>query len=508
MAILGQIIKSALELGSRLNTEGQSPAQLQQEQLQKLLQKAKATAFGTYYGFESLLEENNLIQAFQQSVPIFDYQKMNAEWWQQQQKLPNISWPGKPSYFALTSGTTSNKSKRIPVTDDMLSSFRAVGVSQALSLSNYDLPNELFEKEVLLLSSSANLQEHIHGHLEGEISGINSSNLPPWFGGFYRPGKEIASIDDWDARVEEIAKEAPNWDIGAIAGIPSWVSMMMEKIIERHQLDNIHDIWPSLQLYLSGGVAFEPYRQTFDKLTGQPLIYMDTYLASEGFFAYTARPDTLQMKLAIHHDIFYEFIPFDEEGFDDTGNLLEDPKVLTIDQVEKGKDYAMIISTPAGAWRYMIGDTICFSDLETMEMRISGRTKYFLNVVGSQLSEDKMNQAIKAVENEMGIDIKEFSVAAMKDEKENFYHQWVIGTDSRDEDSLLERLDNTLKTNNKNYGVARSKALKTVKVRAIPVPVIYDWLETKKKKGGQIKTPKIMKAEMMQELLDFAKKNS
>lgn len=505
MAILGQIIKSAIELGSRLNTEDKSPAQLQEKQLQKLLQQAKSTAFGTYYGFAKLLEAENPVKAFQEDVPIFNYAKMNQAWWQQQQKLPNITWPGKPSYFALTSGTTSNKSKRIPVTNDMLASFRAVGISQALSLSKFDLPNELFEKEVLLLSSSANLDEHNHGHLEGEISGINSSNLPPWFGGFYRPGKEIAAIDDWDARVEEMAKEAPKWDIGAIAGIPSWVSMMMEKIIERHQLDTIHDIWPNLQLYLSGGVAFEPYRQTFEKLTTRPLTYMDTYLASEGFFAYTARPDTMHMKLAINHDIFYEFIPFDKAGFDDTGNLLDQPEVLTIDQVEADKDYALLISTPAGSWRYMIGDTIRFTDLEAMEMRISGRTKYFLNVVGSQLSEDKMNRAIEAVEKELNIDIKEFSVAAMQDAEDNFYHQWVIGTESGEEAAILDKLDTTLKDINKNYGVARSKALKAVKVTTMPAALIYDWLETKKKKGGQIKTPKIMKAEMMQGLLNFAK---
>lgn len=505
MAILGQIIKSAIELGSRFNNEDQSPAQLQEKQLQKLLQKAKSTAFGVYYGFEELLDSNDLISSYQKRIPIFDYQKMNQAWWQQQQKLPNITWPGQPSYFALTSGTTGKESKRIPITDDMLSSFRAVGVSQALSLSKFDLPNELFEKEVLLLSSSANLDQHNHGHLEGEISGINSSNLPPWFGGFYRPGKEIAAINDWDTRVKEIAKEAPNWDIGAIAGIPSWVSMMMETIIEQHQLDTIHDIWPDLQLYLSGGVAFEPYRQTFEKLTAKPLIYMDTYLASEGFFAYTARPDTLHMKLAIHHDIFYEFIPFDEKGFDERGNLLKNPQVLTIDQVEENKDYALITSTPAGAWRYTIGDTIRFTDLEAMEMRISGRTKYFLNVVGSQLSEDKMNRAIEAIEQELGIDIKEFSVAVMKDQDDNFYHQWIMGTEATNEAAILEKLDATLKDINKNYGVARGKALKTVKVNTMLTSIIYDWLESKKKKGGQVKTPKIMKAEMMQELLDFAK---
>lgn len=504
MAILGQIIKSAIELGSRLNNENLSPAQIQEKQLQKLLQKAKNTAFGLYYGFEQLLEEEDIIDAYKKRVPIFDYQKIHQSWWKQQQILPNISWQGKPSYFALSSGTTGKKSKRIPVTNDMLSSFRAVGVSQALSLSNFDLPTELFEKEVLLLSSSANLNEHNNGHLEGEISGINSSNLPPWFGGFYRPGKEIAMIDDWDRRVEEIAKEAPNWDIGAIAGIPSWVSMMLETIIEKHQLETIHDIWPNLTLYLSGGVAFAPYRKTFEKLTKTPLTYLDTYLASEGFFAYTARPDTMNMKLAINHDIFYEFIPFDENGFDVMGNLLEDPKVLSIDQVEENKDYAMLISTPAGTWRYMIGDTIQFTDLEAMEMRISGRTKYFLNVVGSQLSEDKMNSAIEAIEQELNIDIKEFSVAALQNEQDEFYHQWVLGTNAKNEETIKEKLDATLKDLNKNYGVARNKSLKDVKVLTLPSELIYDWLERKKKKGGQIKMPKIMKPEMMQELLDFA----
>lgn len=505
MALLGQIIKSAIELGSRLNNETANSAQTQTKQLQKLLQRAQPTAFGIYYGFEELLEQQDLIQAYQQRVPIFNYQKINQSWWQQQQKLPHISWPNKPSYFALSSGTTGKKSKRIPVTDDMLDSFRSVGISQALSLSNFNLPNEVFEKEVLLLSSSSNLDKHNRGHLEGEISGINSSNLPPWFGGFYRPGKEIAMIDDWDKRIEEIVKEAPHWDIGAIAGIPSWVSMLLETIIERHQLETIHEIWPNLTLYLSGGVAFEPYRKTFEKLTKKSLIFLDTYLASEGFFAYTSRPGTMNMKLAIDHGVFYEFIPFDQNGFDEMGNLLDDPQVLTIDQIEEHKDYALLISTPAGAWRYMIGDTIQFTDIAALEIRISGRTKYFLNVVGSQLSEDKINSAIATVEQELKMDIKEFSVAAMQNEDNEFYHQWIIGTEASNEKVIRDKLDATLKELNKNYQVARQKSLKDIQVTTMSSELIYDWLESKKKKGGQIKTPKIMKAKMMQELLSFAK---
>lgn len=506
MALLGQIIKSGIDLGNHITQGQDNPAAAQQEQLKKLLSKAKNTAFGIYYGFEELLKEADIITAFRKAVPLHDYQKMNDRWWQQQQVNKDISWPGKPAYFALSSGTTGKKSKRIPVTDDMLAAFRSVGVSQAISLSNFDLPTEVFEKEVLLLSSSADLDEHKHGHLEGEISGINSSNLPPWFGGFYRPGKEIAAISDWDNRVEKIAEEAIKWDIGAIAGIPSWVSMMLQAIIDKHELKTIHDIWPNLSIYLSGGVAFEPYRQTFESLTARPLLYMDTYLASEGFFAYTARPGNMNMKLAIEHDIFYEFIPFDERGFDEMGNILDNPSVLSIDEVQENEDYALIVSSPAGAWRYMIGDTLQFTDLEAMEMRISGRTKYFLNVVGSQLSEDKMNTAIEKMEQVLDLDFKEYAVAALKDENDEFYHQWILGGGNQSTDKdIAKTLDEVLKDLNKNYRVARDKALKNIKVEVLDTDLIFNWLETKKKKGGQIKLPKIMKPEMMEDLLAYAK---
>ncbi len=504
MAILGQIIKSAITLRNTLSSEVENAQQAQHKQLRLLLESAQHTAFGIYHGFPQLLQEDDIVQAYRQEVPIVDYHQINDRWWLNQQKYPNITWPGQPEYFALSSGTTGKKSKRIPVTDEMLKSFRDVGISQALTLDKFDLPAELFEKEVLMLSSSSNLDER-DGHKEGEISGINASNLPPWFGGFYRPGPDIAEIDNWDQRVEKIAKEAPSWDIGAIAGIPSWVQMMLQTIIERNNLNNIHDIWPNLSLYLSGGVAFEPYRQSMEQLLGKPITYLDTYLASEGFFAYTARPGTMNMKLAINHGIYYEFIPFDDRGFDETGNLLENPEVLGIEEVEEEVDYALLISTPAGSWRYMIGDTIKFKNLETQEMIISGRTKYFLNVVGSQLSEEKINTAINAVCEELNIEVHEFAVAAMKNEQKEWKHQWIIGLDDQQigEEKLKVTLDNQLKELNKNYRVARQKALKGIDIRVVTNQQIYDWLESRKKKGGQIKLPKVMKTEMMQDFLDW-----
>lgn len=507
MAILGSIVKSAITLKHNFSTDKENPVTQQKEQLLKLLQTANATAFGIYYGFSALSKADDPIAAYQQEVPIFDYDRMHNAWWAQQQQRPDITWPGKPEYFALSSGTTGKESKRIPVTEAMLDSIRSVGIAQAEHLAQFDLPPELFEKEILMLSSSAQLQQHPNGHLEGEISGINTNNIPGWFSGFYRPGIEIAQIDNWDDRVRAIAEAAPDWDIGALAGIPSWIQLMLQEIVNYHKPDNIHEIWPSLSLYATGGVAFEPYRKSLEKLLARPLVYLDTYLASEGFFAYNARPGTMNMRLAVSHGIFYEFIPFDERGFDETGHLLDNPEVFTLQDVEEGVDYALLVSTPAGAYRYMIGDTIKFTDLDQLEIKISGRTKYFLNVVGSQLSEEKMNAAIQELSEGLGMPVNEFAVAAMKNEEGDFIHQWVIAaSEDVDEVEAAVCLDEALKSRNKNYAVARSKGLKSVKLTALAESAIYDWLEQRKKKGGQMKMPRVLKAEQMQDLLDFSRK--
>jgi hypothetical protein len=499
--LIGHLIKNAIDLSQRFLQPNASPLEAQREQLTFLLDKAKDTSFGLYYGFRQMLESDDPVAAYQEQVPIFEYDKMAEDWWGQQLQFPDITWPGQPKYYAKSSGTTGSEPKRIPVTEDMLTTFRKVGLSQVSGLSNYDLPADFFERDILMLSSSANLERHLH-HEEGEISGINTSNLPQWFSDFYKPGLELAQIDDWDDRIAAISKVAPDWDVCAIAGIPSWIQLMLEYIIEDHKLDNIRDIWPNLQLYASGGVAFPPYRERFDELTGGGMIYQDTYLASEGFFAFTARPDTMEMRLAIEHGMFYEFIPFDERGFDETGRLLDDPEVLTIDQVEEGKDYALLVSTPAGSWRYMIGDTIQFSDLNAMEMHISGRTKYWLNVVGSQLSEEKLNAAIQQFAEANDMHIPEYGVAALKDENDEYYHQWVLGAeDPKSVDDAADQLDAILRDLNDNYAVARSKALKGLNVKIFPKQKLYDWLDTRNHKGGQVKFPKVMTDEMMEECL-------
>lgn len=503
MGILGGIIKAAVSISQKVDLSNKTFSEQQTKELIHLLESAKETSFGKYYGFEPMLSSSNPIQAFQKEVPLHHYSNI-ASWWEQQQKYPDITWPGKPEYFALSSGTTGNSSKRIPVTEALSQSMRKVGISLGTQLPNYDLPEAIYDSSVLMLSSSANLEKHKNGHLEGEISGINVHKFPEWYDLFYRPGKEIAGIDNWDERVEKIAEKAPEWNIGAIAGIPSWVLLMLQTIIKTYKLEYIQDIWPNFSVYASGGVAYETYRDDFDKLSNKPLTVIDTYLASEGFFAYSASPNTLSMRLATEHGYFYEFIPFNDRGVNEFGEVLDNPVCLTINQVEIEQEYVLVISSCAGAWRYIIGDTIKFTSLDPPEIKITGRTKFFLNVVGSQLSEEKMDEAIVSLSKKIDISINEYMVGAIKNESGEYIHQWVLVTDSEvDTSSAKNELDQLLREKNKNYGVAREKALKEVRLVAISKATYKKYLESIKKAGGQVKTPKVMGIGKMNNLLRF-----
>ncbi|GHC62942.1 GH3 family domain-containing protein [Ulvibacter litoralis] len=504
MALLGSIIKRAIDLRDSIVSET-SPVEAQKEVLKQMLDTAKDTSFGKYYGFKYILEAENVQKAFSEAIPFHDYTKMKVDWWDRViDGMEDITWPGKPSYFALSSGTTGKTSKRIPVTDDMINAIRTSGIKQVGALSNFDLPPNFFEKEIMMLGSSTDLNERGE-FLEGEISGITASNIPFWFQGYYKPGVEISRIDDWDERVQTIAERAKEWDIGALSGIPSWMELMMKKVIEFHKVDTIHDVWPNLQVYTSGGVAFQPYEKSFKQILSKPITVIDTYLASEGFLAFQQRPDTTSMKLVTDNGIYFEFVPFKPDYILEDGSIHQDAEVLTLSEVKENIDYVLIISTVSGAWRYLIGDTIAFTDVEKAEIIITGRTKFFLNVVGSQLSVNKMDSALRELEQQFDIEIPEFTVAAVEIDNE-FYHCWYLGTEaSIDNEKLSEALDNALKEANKNYKVARSKALKGVKVTAVAPSVFYEWNAANKKKGGQVKMERVMKAEKFEEWETFVK---
>lgn len=492
MAILGNIIKGFIDIKDSLSSE-KNPVQEQQEVLKKLLNIAKNTAFGKHYDFESIIEADDPRKAFANAVPYFDYNKINEEWWcRLHEGEENVTWPGHPKYFALSSGTTGKTSKRIPVTDEMIDAIKNTGIQQVFALSNFEFPADFFEKEIMMLGSSTELKEN-NDHLEGEISGISASNIPFWFRSYYKPGEEISKIDDWDARVQRIAENAENWDIGALSGIPSWMELMLQKVIEYHEVENIHEIWPNLQVYTSGGVAFSPYEKSFNALLGKPITVIDTYLASEGFIAFQSRPETDAMKLVTDEGVYFEFVPFKPDYINPDGSLIKDAPVVTLDEVTLNQDYVLLMSTVSGAWRYEIGDTIAFTDLERYEIKITGRTKFFLNTVGSQLSVNKMDDAMQHLETEFAAKIPEYTICAKRCEDDEFYHCWYIGTeDDLNEKVIAEQLDVFLKDANNNYKVARSKALKGVKVTIISPSVFHEWSGALKKKGGQVKMERVM----------------
>jgi hypothetical protein len=507
LAILGNIIKGVIDVGESLTSTAHH-IDAQERVLHDLVDSAAGTAFGREHGFKPLLATNDRCNAFAQAVPYFDYDTIHDNWWSRQlEGEPDVTWPGTASYYALSSGTTGNASKRIPVTYAMLDAIRQAGIRQVFALSNFEMPPDFFEKEILMLGSSTDLKES-EGHLEGEISGISASNIPFWFRQYYKPGEDIARIDDWDQRVSRIVEKAPGWDIGALSGIPSWMELMLQAVIDAHKLAHIHEIWPNLRVYTSGGVSFGPYKKSFNSLMGKPVTIIDTYFASEGFLAFQTRPGTTSMKLLTDNGIYFEFVPFKPEFIKEDGSLVPHAPSVGLGNVKTGQDYVLIISTVSGAWRYIIGDTIKFTDVDRAEIQITGRTKFFLNTVGSQLSVNKLDDAVTFLESRFDIRIPEYTLCA-KRIGGHFFHCWYLGTEGgKDEVVMAEVLDGFLKEANKNYGVARSRALKGVKVSCISPDIFYAWNARNKKKGGQVKMERVMGVEKFGEWEDFVRTKS
>lgn len=510
MAILGTLLKRGIKLRENLDQEYSSPFELQKNVLKDLLITASDTEIGRYYDFSEILGHfrkgpKEFYRHFQK-IPLHDYNKIYKDWWQLSLKgVKNVCWPGRVKYFALSSGTSESSSKYIPVTKDMTKAIQRTSIRQIISLSKYDLPSKFFEAGILMIGGSTHLNKK-GSYFEGDLSGIQAARLPFWFQHFYKPGKKIAKTRKWSSKLEEITRKAPSWDIGIIVGVPAWIQILLEKIIAYHKVKNIHEIWPNLLVYVHGGVSFDPYRKGFEKLLGRPINYIETYLASEGFIAYQSSPRHGPMKLVMNNGIFYEFVPFNDENFLPTGELAPNAKTVMIDEVEEGKDYALLLSTCAGAWRYLIGDTIKFTSVDEAEIMITGRTKHFLSMCGEHLSVDNMNKAVELVSNEMNIDIKEFSVAGIP-HGSLFAHHWFIGTDQKADVVLLrERLDHFLKELNDDYAVERSAALKDVHVDVLPVKTFYAWLESKGKSGGQNKFPRVLKNAQLEDWQKFVKR--
>lgn len=508
MAILGSIIKRAIDLRGRI-PQRRSTYKRQIKELRKLLLKAQNTAFGQEYQFDKMLLEADPISAFQKTVPVFDYQSMYDKWWKRSLNgEAYITWPGTIKYFALSSGTSEQASKHIPVTKEMIKSIQRGTLKQILSTVHYDLPKEIYEKRILMVGGSTNL--NFNGkYYSGDLSGITTGTQPKWFQNFTLPGKQIRNISNWEDKLHDIVVNAKSWDVGFICGVPAWIQILFERIIKHYNVKTVHDVWPNLRIFVHGGVAITPYKSSLEKLTAFPLIYCDTYMASEGFFAYQERPNEEQgMKLLYDNKVFFEFIPFTEEFFDNEGNLKSaHPSVLDISEVKLDQEYVIVITNCAGAWRYIVGDTIRFTDLRRCEIIVTGRTKHFLSMCGEHLSVDNMNRAIKLTADELGIEINEFCVAGVPYEN-LFAHHWYVGVDKMvDEKILREKIDKHLKELNDDYKVERTAALKEIIITALPDETFLGFLASKNKLGSQHKFPRVLKGKIYDEWLAFLENN-
>lgn len=514
MAILGNLIRKGIIYSKSLEQQYTNPAELQKHELRKLLIAATETEFGRKHHFKTILSSfkgqdyYQFFKVFKQQIPAFTYDEMYEQWWHRSKNgEKDICWPGKIKFFALSSGTSGSSSKYIPITRDQIKAIRRTSIMQLITLSKYELPDELFTTGVLLLGGSTRLNYN-GTFFEGDLSGITAKHIPFWFQRFYKPGQKIASNIDWGKKLDEITRKAGKWNIGVIAGVPAWVQILLEKIIDFYDIENIHEIWPNFRIFVHGGVAFEPYRSTFEKLLGKPLIYIETYLASEGFLAYQNRPDAEGMKLVLNNGIFYEFVPFNQRNFDEDGKMVSDPESVLIDELEPDTDYAPLISTTAGAWRYLIGDTIRLVNHDLSEIVITGRTRHFLSLCGEHLSVDNMNKAILLLNDELKLGIREYTVVGEKCDS-LFSHHWYIGVEKEVPTAeITSRLDEHLKVLNDDYRTERKHALKKVTVTILQNDLFYQFMKAQHREGGQNKFPRVLKSKKKDDWENFLKENN
>ena len=500
-------IKLPRAIAAALRLPPNDPRRQQIKVLKKLLKKARFTEFGQKYRFDDALLSKHPGKKFQELVPVHDYNKIYEEWWKKTlDGVADVAWPGKIKYYALSSGTSDAASKYTPVTKELLRSNTVNYVRQILSLIRYDEANKkAMTKGFLFLGGGTDLQKGKAGWYAGDLSGILARKRPFWFQTFYKPGGRIAAMSDWNQKLNEIVEHAKEWDIGHIVGVPAWCQMCMEMVIERYKVKNIHEIWPNFSFFVHGGVSFEPYKKSFEKLLGKPIVYIENYLSSEGFIGYKTRENAKGMELILNNNIFFEFVPFNHKNFDADGNIVEKPEAKMIHEVEEGKEYALLMSTNAGAWRYILGDTIKFVDLAKNELVITGRTKHFLSLTGEHLSVENMNKAIGLVSDEFNVSIPEFTVAGIP-HGTFFAHRWYIATDDKvDIEKIRKRIDENLRMLNDDYATERDSALKEVFVEVLSEDQFMKFMELKGKIGSQHKFPRVMKGKMLEEWEKYLK---
>lgn len=463
------------------------PFDIQHETLLNLLRRARYTRWGEKYNYDKI----NSVEDFQHAVPLQTYEEVKPWVDRLREGEPDLLWPGEVKWFAKSSGTTSDKSKFIPVTREALEDCHLRGPKDvfAIYIKNYPETKVLYGK-TLTLGGSHRINNFSNNSYYGDLSAILIENVPFWTDFIRIPPAEIALIEEFEEKIEQIIETSLDQNVTSLAGVPSWYLVLLKRILEKTGKSNILEVWPNLEVFTHGGVNFEPYREQYKKIIpSENMHYMETYNASEGFFAIQDDPSRHDMMLMLDYGVYYEFIPMSEFG-------AKNPRVLTLEQVELNENYALVISTNAGLWRYIIGDTIQFTSKNPHRLKITGRTKHFINAFGEEVIVDNAENALQTACQKTGAIISEYTAGPVfMGDNQKGAHQWIIEFEKEpaDVNEFTRELDKRLQELNSDYEAKRYKnlTLELPNLTVAPRGTFYRWMKERGKIGGQNKIPRL-----------------
>ena len=475
------------------------PVDVQQEVIRQLFDYAKDTEVGKRHHFESI----TTYEDFTERVPIVSYECIAPMIERTRRGEQNVFWPTHIKWFAKSSGTTNAKSKFIPVSMEALEDCHYKSGKDLLCLYlNNNENSQLFNGKSLRLGGSKELYED-NGSFFGDLSAILIDNMPLWAEYSSTPSNKVSLMSEWELKMDAIIEESIKENVTSLAGVPSWMLVLLNNVLEKTGKSHLFEIWENLEVYFHGGVSFAPYRDQYKKLLPRKRFnYYETYNASEGFFGIQDRNNSEDLLLMLDYGIFYEFIPMDSYG-------KEEQRAIPIWEVRTGINYAMVISTNAGLWRYKIGDTVRFTSLDPYRIRITGRTKHHINAFGEDLIIENAEEALEQVCKKTGSEIKDYTAAPIfMNGTEKGSHEWIIEFRRAPENLnyFIELMDNALKSLNSDYEAKRYNniTLKMPRVHMAREDLFYDWLKSKNKLGGQHKIPRLSNSrEHLEELMDL-----
>ncbi len=463
------------------------PLDVQEEWLHSLIASAQNTEWGKQYDYKSLLT----VSQFKERVPIQNYDTLKPYIERMLTGEQNVLWPSEIKWFAKSSGTTSDRSKFIPVSEEALEECHFKGGKDMISIyCNHRPDTQMFTGKGLVLGGSHQINQLCDDIHFGDLSAVLIKNLPMWAEYYRTPNISIALMDNYEEKMDKMAEATIKQNVTNIAGVPTWTIVLAKKVLEITGKKNLLEVWPNLELYFHGAVNFAPYREQFKELIpSASMYYLETYNASEGFFGIQDQDHSEELLLMLDYGIYYEFLPIE--------NLCnEQPKTLSLDQVELNKNYAIIITTNAGLWRYLIGDTVQFTSLHPFRIKITGRTKHFINAFGEEVIIDNAEQALAKACTATSAKVRDYTACPIYFKGEDAGgHEWIIEFETQPDnfELFVDVLDQTLREINSDYDAKRFKdmALRRPKVHNAPTDTFYNWLKQRGKLGGQHKVPRL-----------------